>query len=175
MNIFILDKDPVLAAQYHCDNHIRKLSTEMAQMLNMNSIYLGGTSFKRDYPPYTHYKFSKKHINHPCTKWLRESLDNSLWGIKYGLAVAEQFKIRYGKEHKTKRAIIWVFKHGTLPKKRGLTSFPICVREDLKNDDVVESYRRSYAFDKVSFAAWNKGISEPYWFKPYKTLYGKNK
>lgn len=170
MNLFVLDKDPKIAASYHCDEHVRKVIVEVAQMLNMNSILLGGDSYQRDYPPYTKYKVSNTHKNHPCTRWLRESLDNSLWGINYGLSLADQFCIRYGHSHKCEKAIIWVRDFGTLPKKRGLTSFAICVRNDLKRDNTVKSYRLSYAFDKVRFASWNKGVDSPSWFKPFRTL-----
>ena len=32
MNIFILDRDPVLAAQYQCDKHVVKMVLETAQI-----------------------------------------------------------------------------------------------------------------------------------------------
>lgn len=34
MNIFILDKDPVKAAQLQCDAHVSKMILESAQMLS---------------------------------------------------------------------------------------------------------------------------------------------
>lgn len=34
MNLFILDKDPVLAAQLQCDKHVVKMIVESAQMLS---------------------------------------------------------------------------------------------------------------------------------------------
>ena len=34
MNIFILDEDPSVAAQYHCDKHVVKMVLETAQMLS---------------------------------------------------------------------------------------------------------------------------------------------
>ena len=33
MNIFVLDTDPVLAAQMHCDKHVPKMVVEAAQMM----------------------------------------------------------------------------------------------------------------------------------------------
>jgi len=33
MNIFILDNNPKLAAQYHCDKHCVKMILESAQLL----------------------------------------------------------------------------------------------------------------------------------------------
>lgn len=34
MNIFMLDKDVTKAAQAHCDTHVSKMVTELAQMLS---------------------------------------------------------------------------------------------------------------------------------------------
>ena len=33
MNIFVLDLDPEVAAQYHCDKHVPKLCVEVTQMM----------------------------------------------------------------------------------------------------------------------------------------------
>jgi len=42
MNIFILDKDPVLAAQLQCDKHVVKMIVESAQMLSTAHRMLDG-------------------------------------------------------------------------------------------------------------------------------------
>ena len=34
MNKFILDRDPVLAAQYQCDKHVVKMVLETAQIMS---------------------------------------------------------------------------------------------------------------------------------------------
>ena len=47
MNIFILDKDPYLAAQMLCDKHIPKMIVESAQMLSTAHRLLDGTPEKR--------------------------------------------------------------------------------------------------------------------------------
>ena len=44
MNIFVLDKDPKIAATYHCDSHVRKLILESVQMMMTNyRLYLSNT------------------------------------------------------------------------------------------------------------------------------------
>ena len=58
MNIFILDKDPKTAAEYHCDKHVLKMILETAQMLCTAHWETGGQA------PYR-----ATHKNHPCTKW----------------------------------------------------------------------------------------------------------
>ena len=42
MNIFILDLDPVLAAQSVCNKHVHKMATESAQMLSTAHRMLDG-------------------------------------------------------------------------------------------------------------------------------------
>ena len=49
MNIFILDNDPVKAAQQQCDKHIPKMIVESAQMLSTAHRMLDGTLEKRPY------------------------------------------------------------------------------------------------------------------------------
>ena len=79
MNIFILDRDPLKSAQYHCDKHM-KMILESAQML---STVLGG--------PY-----KPTHANHPCTLWVAKSRQNAmyLWTLAMGLNY--EWRTRYG-------------------------------------------------------------------------------
>ena len=47
MNIFILDNDPVIAAQMQCDKHVVKMIVESAQMLSTVHRMLDGTMERR--------------------------------------------------------------------------------------------------------------------------------
>jgi hypothetical protein len=73
MNIFVLDHDPILAASYHCDQHIHKMILESAQMLSTAAHkwypWLGNNIYKPSYP------------NHPCTQWVCTSKSNAYWVI----------------------------------------------------------------------------------------------
>ena len=66
MNIFVLHKDPVVAAQMQCDKHVVKMLLESAQMLC--------SPFEPGSAPYR-----RSHYNHPCSKWARESSSNYQW------------------------------------------------------------------------------------------------
>lgn len=73
MNIFVLDRDPAIAASMHCDQHLHKMILESAQMLSTAA---------RSYMPYLqswngYYK--PTHANHPCTEWIRSSKTNAAW------------------------------------------------------------------------------------------------
>ena len=45
MNIFYLDKDPVVAAQMMCDKHVVKMILESAQMLSTAHRVLDGDAY----------------------------------------------------------------------------------------------------------------------------------
>lgn len=165
MNIFILDIDPIQAARWHCDSHIVKMPTEIAQILNTNSILLGGDAYERDYLPFGKYKIS--YPNHPITKWARETLANFEWTALYGLALCDEYTKRYKKVIKSQRAIEWVIESGNKPSGGSLTKFYIGVKPQYILDDVVDSYRLSYCLDKASFAKWNHGTLPPPWFRKF--------
>ena len=49
------------------------------------------------------------------------------------------------------------------------TDFVVCVPEQYKTDDVVESYRRYYRFGKP-FAKWDKLNNIPDWWGNYENI-----
>lgn len=165
MNIFVLDMDPIQAARWQCDRHVIKMPTECAQMLNTTSILLGGSSYKKEYPPYDYYKVS--HPNNLVTKWVRESLANFEWLVIHGLALCEEYTKRYKKDIKSRLAIEWVLNYGKKPIGNSLTRFHVGVKSQYKKESVVDSYRWAYCFDKARFAKWEKGVDPPPWFRKF--------
>ena len=100
LNIFVLHKNPQLAAQYQCDKHVVKMILETAQLLC--SPYVPGVA------PYR-----RTHYNHPCAKWTRESQSNYFWLGIHGLALADEYTYRYGKIHKSVDVIKWCLARGS--------------------------------------------------------------
>lgn len=152
MNIFVLDEDPFKAAQMACDQHVLKMATETAQILNTNSLFLGGESFVRDYYPYGPYL--KTHVNHPCTVWARETRGNFEWLVQHGYGLCLEYTRRFNKVRNVQRAIEWVWENGAAPESGELTPFALCMPDEFKTDDFVESYRRLYIEKKSDFARW---------------------
>lgn len=156
MNIFVLDTDPVKAAQMQCDKHVVKMILESAQLLC--GIFPDGAPYKR-----THY-------NHPCSKWLRESPANYFWLIKHGLALCNEYTYRYNKVHKSSAVIVWCEKaakdyiHFESIKSKELTPFVKCMPDEYKVEDVVQSYRNYYRGAKKDIAVWTKR-NQPDWWK----------
>lgn len=150
MNIFVLDTDPVLAAQYQCDVHVVKLLLETGQILCTAIILHGGQA------PYR-----PTHIHHPCTKWAAASKANFNWLRTHGLALAAEYTFRYGKIHKT-QAIIERASDAVLPD-GSLTGFAQAMPEQYRREDPVAAYRAYYRGEKANMARWTKRAT-PYWW-----------
>ncbi len=145
MNIFILDKDPEKAAQMLCDKHIVKMCLETAQILST----INGGPYK------------PTHMNHPCTLWASEYMQNYRWLVKHGIAIAKEYEYRYNKVHKSLEVIetlAWPLK--ILPE--GFSQFVLAMPVEYKSEDPIESYR-NYYMSKSEFCVWTKR-EIPEWF-----------
>lgn len=159
MNIFVLDSNPRLAAQYHCDKHCSKMILETAQLLSTAHHVLGSPNCILDniYKP--------THVNHPCAKWVRETLGNYLWTYQLYLELCKEFRFRRILDHKSSE----LFAHLSIWPKDirliSMTPFALAMPEDCKIDDAVEAYRNYYLRYKQSIATWNWGREAPDWWK----------
>jgi hypothetical protein len=182
MNIFVLDHDPVKAAQLECNAHIVKMVVESAQMLSTAHRMLDGSiterlsnSGKRKSKYWLHpdpvmesVLYKAVHMNHPCTRWTMATLANYQWHYKHFVALCEEYTYRYGRIHSTDQKLRDVLElypryipHGDL------TPFPLAMNsnpECIVAGDAVESYRRFYQTKQDRFRmAWTKR-SKPDWF-----------
>ncbi len=168
MNIFILNNDPQLAAQDHCDKHVVKMHVEGVQMLvsvlqrwkcNPAVYTKGGTIHKGGY------------ANHPCTLWAGDSLANFKWLLEYTEALCREHTHRYGtypvsyQQCETIRSYLplmeEIFKYNGL---MCLTPFAQAMPDCYKDDDAVVAYREYYAKDKAAIAKWAKNRPAPGWY-----------
>ena len=156
MNIFYINTDPTVAAQELCDDHVRKMQIESAQMLCTAHWANGGEA------PY-----KRAHLNHPSTKWTRESIQHYRWLVKHGLEVCYEFTKRYGKHHKTQDVIEWCRDNEPNIPDSGFTTPPQCMPEEYKKEDTIEAYKTYYIQDKVKIKGlkWNKLNNKPIWIK----------
>ena len=157
MNIFILDKDPYLAAISYCDKHIPKMVLELAQMLSTAHRVCGTDPWEGMY--------KTAFLNHPCTVWVRENKTNYLWAAKHFLALSDQYKMRFHRTHKC-----WD-DHGrhllAIPTSllRGrLTPFAQAMPNEYKTACAVTAYRCYYKNEKKRFAKWERGVNPPLWW-----------
>ena len=111
MNIFILDKNPIIAAQMQCDKHVVKMIVESAQMLSTAHRMLDGYVEKRPSKsgkriisywvhPNKNYEatlYKAVHHSHPCTIWTMESASNYNWHYTHWTSLCKEYQYRYNK------------------------------------------------------------------------------
>jgi hypothetical protein len=143
MNIFILNKDPVIAAQMQMNCHVVKMLLEGTQIL-CNCFDQKDVPYKR-----THY-------NHPCCVWTRKSLSNFNWLKNHAIALSDEYTYRYGKIHKC-RLVIDSLKTPDITD-IDLTSFALVLPDEFKSNDAVKSYLDYYSNVKLKLkrVKWTK-------------------
>ena len=156
MNIFFLDEDPTMSAQYHVDKHVVKMILETAQLL------CGVHHATAPDNTYVPYKLS--HKNHPCSIWARTSLSNYLYLCELGLELCKEYTYRYGKRHKSQDVIEWCLINKPNVPDIEFTEPAKAMPDEYKVGDVVQSYRNYYMGAKSGFATW-KNRQKPFWFE----------
>jgi len=157
MNIFFIDRDPILCAQAHYDKHVVKMILETAQLLSTAHWVFNGTG------PY-----KMTHVNHPSAIWVREHVNHYTWAWKLMHSLGEEYTHRYGKVHKTIREHSDTLNR--IPKPlRGLSDFywrdpPQCMPEECRRDDTVDAYRYYYLTEKLNLRSYTKR-QPPEWSK----------
>ena len=160
MNIFVLDEDPVIAAQMQCDKHIVKMPLETAQML---------CSVWHRYGLGDKVPYKEAHKKHPCTLWAGDSMDNYNWLWLHGMELCFEYTRRYNKIHKCQQVIMDLSYPS--PSKFNFDNYfgtphPQCMPDEYKcaSDDAVLAYRKYYVNDKKDIAKWEKGRDAPDWY-----------
>ena len=185
MNIFILNTDPVIAAQEQCDKHVVKMILESAQMLSTAHRMLDGSETRRPsksgktmskywvLPNLTKESLFYKavHMGHPCTVWSMESIENYNWHYIHFQALCKEYTYRYGKVHKSDKDLSTLLKDPPknipmvpqTPFKLAMGAAPECIIVG----NPVESYQRFYETKQERFSMdWTKR-QVPTWFKQY--------
>lgn len=152
MNIFFLSLDPDEAARLHCDKHVVKMILETAQLL-----YTAHWVYESPLPEGA---YRKTHPNHPCARWVRESLANYTWLCRLGMALCAEYTFRYNKTHKTQGHLTWLSTHSpgglvdvgwTLPR--------LAMPEEYHDNDPVTAYRMYYVGAKSRLLAYTKRLA----------------
>lgn len=165
MNIFVLDENPIRAAEMMCDKHIPKMVVETAQMM-ASALRRHGVTDER--MPLTKsgtpYKGGYQH--HPCTVWAGDSYTNFDWLTSHGIALCAEYTFRFGKKHGCEDAICHMnamhvdgFSH--LNRDR-LTPFAQAMPDEYRNPCAITAYRAYY--HSKQFAKWEKGTPAPDWW-----------
>ena len=157
MNIFILDENPKIAASMHCDKHCVKMILETAQMLS--------TAHRVYNTPQADKVYKQAHLNHPCTVWVRESVDNYAWTYELFRELSNEFLSRRGKHHLSWTKLGNTLAHTPPLPLIGLTKFAQAMPEEYKEDNAVQAYRNYYLGEKADIASWSWPNScKPHWW-----------
>lgn len=183
MNIFILSKDPVEAAQLQCDKHVVKMIVESAQMLSTAHRMLDGyvekrpsKSGKRMVNYWVHpiqnmedNLYKAVHHGHPCTVWTMQTNANYEWHYKHFIALCDEYAYRYGKVHATDTKLRNVLRKPPSGIKWSnlYTDFPLAMQHEpqcMHEGDPVRSYQEYYQTKQDRFKMiWTKR-DVPEWF-----------
>ena len=158
MNIFYLDRDPVVAAQMMCDKHVIKMILESAQMLSTAHRVLDGDDYADRYGLY-----KMAHKNHPSTKWVRSGGLNYLWLYKHMRGLMQEYTYRYGKIHASERLNMGLSGCPQNMPDVDFTDPPQCMPDYCKGENTVLAYQNYYILEKSGFAKWTKR-PEPVFF-----------
>jgi hypothetical protein len=179
MNIFILDEDPKIAAQYNCDAHTVSQVKEIAQML----VHCF-TDEQLKHAPLTKSGTVRKktHANHPCSIFVRQNKENLMWALQHGYYLDEErlYRSNYTKNaHWDIQFFKWVEANlnDSLVPDGSLTKFAIAIAEDKKcrnisnfdSLDIIQQYQLYYVFDKPFATFKKRGI--PDWFAELKQIH----
>lgn len=157
MNIFYLDKNPELCAEYHGDKHIVKMILETAQLLSTAHHLLPREDFPKGI-------YRKTHQNHPCALWVRISPCNYWWTWRLLCELCKEFEFRRGKKHKTENLIKELKKIPNIPFLKVYTKPALCMPDKFKVKCPVQSYRNYYRYKyQLRIAEYNWGRQKPFW------------
>lgn len=178
MNLFILDPDPKIAAQYYQDLHVNKIIIEGSQML---AVAYSLDRLAENDVPRTQKGTPRKHAynKHPMTLWVTENLSNFNWTLDHIYTLCDEYEYRFDKtRHFTRDFIDWCAKNSpNLPNEPKTMqpqcfgkSFPQCIVEN----DPVTGYQNYYNIAKRSFKFGNKTKNATWTKRPIPPFFKEN-
>jgi hypothetical protein len=169
VNIFAVNRDPVLAAKDLIDGHVGKMCLESAQILC--------TAHRTCKSPLSSSKLSRlykaTHVSHPSSKWVCYSRDNYSWLYEHFEALSAEYQRRSA--HKNPHASF--AKLGALLRPcqldfydDGFVPWFPAMPEEMKPasgcsvDEMVTAYKHFYVETKQPFAYWTER-AVPTWYR----------
>ena len=146
MNIFAVDKNPIVAAKHLHDKHIVKMTVESVQMLS---------TVQRMYGNKDPILYKATHQDSICVDWLRKGKQNYLWLHAHAEALCDEYSFRYyGRQHKSSLLLDKVAIPPYQIPDIQLTPFALEMPEEYMVDDPINSYRAYYLNEKVRGNYW---------------------
>ena len=171
MNIFMVDKDPIVSAQSLVDKHVVKMILESAQLLSTAHRLLDGRQIEGKSKTGRKAKrwvlddsrenivYSATHINHPSAIWCRTSVENYQWLVEHMFGLLSEYSFRYEKTHKVSSSgLAYVLQSPPYNlKDYDLTLMPSAMDKSyIVSDDPVVNYRNYYKNGKTHLHNWSR-------------------
>ena len=181
MNIFYIDKDPKLCAEWAVDSHCIKMILEAAQLLSTAHRVIDGTEYTDKTASGRNVKrwrlpdhrdtvlYSATHMNHPSAVWVRQSNNNYNWLYCYLYEHCHEYTYRYGKVHKVESSGLMAALQSpphNIPVAPFTQPTPAMDPKYIISDDSVINYRNYYKHGKFHLHNWKKR-EMPYWLEDY--------
>lgn len=177
MNVFFLNSNSKLCAQYHVDRHVVSQLKEAAQLLSTAHRILDGTPYidtssgrkikrwKLEDNTLESLFYKATHVNHPSAVWVRQSAENYMWLSKLLWDLSDEYTYRYGKVHKCTNTGLILALFDNVPKNIPHKPFtePTCAMPDQYKvaGDSIKSYHNYYNGNKRHMFKW-KNREVPY-------------
>jgi hypothetical protein len=162
MNIFYLDKDPRVAAEYHCDKHVVKMILESAQLLSGAHRILDGQKIEKKWvlnDSRENILYGVSHINHPSAIWTRSNIDHYRYLYELFVFLIDEYKYRYNnKTHKCETLLEPLFPCPyNIDYEAPWSDPPQAMPEECRiENNSVQAYRNYYIKHKYKFAKWTR-------------------
>lgn len=158
MNLFYLDRDLRLCAEYHNDRHVVKMILEYAQLMS--------TAHRVINPGKCNQKlYNLTHQNHPSAVWVRQSHQHYDMLYEMWRYLCEEYTFRYFKTHATDTLLKRVLSNPPRGTPSGcFVDPPQCMPPEYQRDDVVDGYRAYYMGAKRDLAQWTLR-GRPEWYE----------
>lgn len=163
MNIFVLDQNPTLCAQYHNDKHVARAIMEISQLLCTAHVYLDGLPTAR---ARVQGLLAPLHTSHKFAVWVRANRYNYEWAWKVLCALHAEYYERFGNGVHSSRELCTQLSVYPLncSAASARTPQPQAMPRHYHGDDVVRAYRRYYIHDKAHLATWSSPAKTPKWW-----------
>lgn len=123
-------------------------------------------------------RYKPTHLQHPMCLWTRKTAHNFAYATKVGLALCDEYSLRYGgKTHACEAALVWMKTHPPLvfgscyaattvlaqeDNPPHVSPLPLCMPPEFRGPSLVASYRTYYKVAKKASATW-KHTPRPGW------------
>lgn len=183
MNIFYLSDDLQECAEFHIDRHVTKMILESAQLLCMAlwaDKLFGYTPRALTPDEYAELKavmraeptnmdertfvpYKAGHHNHPCSIWLRSSVEHFYYLHNLANELQREAWYRGYNTHKSTGVINALPLPQRTPDNGFVPPFP-AMPEELKSGDTLVDYRLFYMLDKAAIPATWRHREKPFWW-----------